>query len=72
MKSRRGGVWRSGEALILLGLDCKSDAQLWVTVFHEAAHLWLHGKREVFIDGEEETSSGQIDLEEEEAQYWYV
>lgn len=38
------------KALIQLSLRYKSDDHLWFTFFHEAGHLLLHGKREVFID----------------------
>jgi addiction module HigA family antidote len=41
------------KALIQLSLRYKSDDQLWFSFFHEAGHVLLHGKREVFInDGE--------------------
>ena len=44
-----------GKALIQLSLRYKSDDQLWFSFFHEAGHVFLHGKREVFInDGEVE------------------
>jgi len=37
-------------ALIQLSIRYRSDDQLWFTFFHEAGHLVLHGKREVFVD----------------------
>src|SRR5262249_44693372 len=43
--------WVSGsKALIQLSLRYKSDDHLWFTFFHEAGHLILHGKRDVFIE----------------------
>jgi len=43
--------WLSADkALIQLSCRYKSDDQFWHAFFHEAAHLLLHGKREVFID----------------------
>jgi len=47
------------KALIQLSLLYKSDDQLWFSFFHEAAHILLHGKRQMFIEeadakGEEE------------------
>lgn len=40
------------KALIQLSLRYKSDDQLWFTFFHEAAHILLHGKRDIFIEDE--------------------
>lgn len=39
-------------ALIQLSLRYKTDDHLWFTFFHEAAHILLHGKREVFVEEE--------------------
>lgn len=52
------------KALIQLSLRYKTDDQFWFTFFHEAAHLILHGKREVFLEGIEDPE--QL-LQEEEA-----
>ena len=41
----------------------RTNDHFWFTFFHEAAHIFLHGKKAVFIDGEEQTSA----REEEEA-----
>lgn len=38
------------KALIQLSLRYKTADHLWFTFFHEAAHILLHGKKEVFID----------------------
>ena len=47
--------WLSpGKALIQLSLRYKSDDQLWFTFFHEAGHILLHGKREVFLEGDDQ------------------
>lgn len=40
-----------GKALIQLSLRHKSDDQLWFTFFHEAGHILLHGKKDVFLEG---------------------
>jgi HTH-type transcriptional regulator/antitoxin HigA len=45
---------RSTKALIQLSLRGKSDDHLWFTFFHEAGHILLHGKKEVFIEAKEE------------------
>lgn len=38
------------KALIQLSLRYKTDDLLWFTFFHEAAHILLHGKRDIFIE----------------------
>jgi HTH-type transcriptional regulator / antitoxin HigA len=38
------------KALIQLSLKYKSDDQLWFTFFHEAGHILLHGKKQVFVE----------------------
>jgi len=38
------------KGLIQLSLRYRSDDHLWFSFFHEAAHLLLHGKRQLFID----------------------
>lgn len=43
--------WLSADrALIQLSCRYKSDDQFWHAFFHEAGHILLHGKREIFID----------------------
>jgi Zn-dependent peptidase ImmA (M78 family) len=39
-----------GKALIQLSLCYKTDDQLWFSFFHEAGHILLHGKRDLFIE----------------------
>lgn len=39
------------KAVVQLSLRYKSNDHLWFTFFHEAAHILLHGKREVFLEG---------------------
>ncbi len=41
----------SDKALIQLSLRYKMDDHLWFTFFHEAGHILLHGKRDVFLEG---------------------
>jgi HTH-type transcriptional regulator / antitoxin HigA len=54
--------WLSPDkALIQLSCRYKSDDQFWHAFFHEAGHILLHGKREVFID-----DSGNNATEEQE------
>ncbi len=66
-KTRVSGAtrWLSpSKALIQLSLRYKSDDQFWFTFFHEAGHIVLHGKREIFL---EEENGHQADTEEGEA-----
>jgi HTH-type transcriptional regulator / antitoxin HigA len=40
----------STKALVQLSLRYKTDDQLWFTFFHEAGHILLHGKRQIFLE----------------------
>ena len=51
------------KALIQLSLKYKTDDQLWFTFFHEAGHILLHGKKQVFV----EYGSNNTTDEEQEA-----
>lgn len=45
--------WLSSEkAVVQLSLRHKSNDHLWFTFFHEMAHIILHGKRLVFLEGD--------------------
>lgn len=64
-KSRVSGVarWLSkDQALIQLSARGLTDDQLWFTFFHEAGHILLHGKNEVFLEGKD-----HVGKEEDEA-----
>ena len=53
-KTRLSGATRwiaSDKALIMQSLRYRKDDHFWFTFFHEAAHVLLHGKRSIFIDG---------------------
>lgn len=69
-KCRARGATRflsNEKALIQLSGRHLSDDQLWFTFFHEAAHLLLHGKAQLFVEG-----IGQVDerkYEEEADQF---
>lgn len=39
--------------LIQMSLRYKTDDHFWFTFFHEAGHVLLHGKRDVFLEGTE-------------------
>jgi len=51
------------KALIQLSLRYKSDDQLWFTFFHEAGHILLHGKKELFLEG----ANGMDEKKEQQA-----
>ncbi len=56
--------WLSPDkALIQLSLHYKRADQLWFSFFHEAGHILLHGKRDIFI----EQKKSSRDLQEQEA-----
>lgn len=44
----------SDKALIQMSLRHRSDDHFWFTFFHEAGHVLLHGKRDVFLEESEE------------------
>ena len=58
----------SRKALIQQTLRHMSDDHFWFTLFHEAAHLLLHSRKTVFVDGRKD-SSGTAQ-EEAEANKW--
>ena len=47
-----GATWwlTPNKAVVLLSLRYKSDDHLWFSFFHEAGHILLHGKKDVFIE----------------------
>jgi addiction module HigA family antidote len=67
-KSRVLGAtqWLSSDkALIQLSLRYKSNDHLWFTFFHEAGHIYKHGKKEAFV----ETAGESGDKEKEADQF---
>lgn len=53
----------SNKAIIQLSLRYKTDDHLWFTFFHEAGHILLHGKKELFLEG----TNGLDEAKEDEA-----
>ena len=54
----------SNKALVQLSLRYKTDDILWFTFFHEAAHILLHGKKDIFfefrgVDNEKEDAANR-------------
>jgi len=41
----------ANKAIIQISLRYKTDDHLWLTFFHEAGHILLHGKKELFLEG---------------------
>lgn len=66
-RTRASGATRwiaPDKAIIQLSLRYKKDDHLWFAFFHETAHIYLHGKRDVFIDskdGEKNEKERQAD-----------
>lgn len=42
--------WNGNKAVMQLSLRYKTDDQLWFSFFHEAGHILLHGKKDIFIE----------------------
>ncbi|MEN8165226.1 MAG: HigA family addiction module antitoxin [Acidobacteriota bacterium] len=63
-KTRVNGATRwlsKDKALLQLSLRYQKEDIFWFSFFHEAAHILLHGKREIFVDGK----GSEGDLEQE-------
>lgn len=68
-KTRVSGAawWVSPDRpVVALSARHKTDDHLWFSLFHEAAHIILHGKKNVYVDG----SNGGSDETETEANKW--
>jgi HTH-type transcriptional regulator/antitoxin HigA len=50
----------SDKALIQLSLRGKFEDLLWFTFFHEAGHILLHGKKEVFIEDNDNKTTKEV------------
>jgi HTH-type transcriptional regulator/antitoxin HigA len=46
--------WVGNKPLIQLSLRGKFNDRFWFTFFHEAGHIILHGKKDIFLEGTEE------------------
>ena len=67
-KTRASGAirWLSPhKALIQLSIRHKTDDNLWFAFFHESAHILLHGKRHVFLEGKGVAAVEDLTKEEE-------
>jgi addiction module HigA family antidote len=54
--------WYRGKPLIQLSGRYKTDDRFWFTFYHEAAHILLHGKKEIFL---ENVAGTEIDQQKE-------
>ena len=63
-----GAAWwfSPRKAVIQLSARHKTDDHLWFSFFHEAAHILLHGKRNIFVD----ETNDQDTVKEAEANKW--
>ncbi|VAW51008.1 Antitoxin HigA / unknown domain [hydrothermal vent metagenome] len=44
--------WISANKVVIqISLRYKTDDHLWFIFFHEAGHILLHGKKELFLEG---------------------
>lgn len=55
--------WKGGNPIIQLSGRYKTNDSFWFAFYHEAGHILLHGKKDVFL---EELSGSPIDKEKEE------
>lgn len=55
------------KAIIQLSARHMSDDHLWFSLFHEAAHILLHGKKGIFLDAK---TKGGITEQDAEADEW--
>lgn len=55
--------WFHNKPIIQLSERFKTNDHFWFTFFHEAAHIILHGKKDIFLENVEGT---EIDQEKEE------
>lgn len=56
--------WLSRDkALLQLSLKYKTDDHLWFTFFHEAGHILLHQRRNIFIEGRRYGSKEELEAD---------
>lgn len=59
-------------AVLQLSLRYKTDDHFWFTFFHEAAHILLHGKRDVFVEEDSEEKSEKEKEADSFASEWLI
>jgi addiction module HigA family antidote len=60
--------WINNNPVIQLSNQYKRNDIFWFTFFHEAGHILLHGKKDIFVEGNEYTEDGVI--KENQANYF--
>ncbi|MBW2648051.1 MAG: ImmA/IrrE family metallo-endopeptidase [Deltaproteobacteria bacterium] len=53
----------TNKAMIILSLRHKMDDHFWFSFFHEAGHILLHGKTEVFIEANNHIEKSEKEVE---------
>jgi Zn-dependent peptidase ImmA (M78 family) len=51
------------KALIQLSLRGKYEDLFWFTFFHEAGHILLHGKKDIFIESKKNESNKELEAD---------
>jgi len=59
--------WFHGKPLIQLSGRYRTDDHFWFTFYHEAAHILLHGKKDIFLENVEGTALDQAKEDEANA-----
>ena len=57
---------KATKAIIQMSLRGKTDDHLWFTFFHEAGHILLHGKDEVFIETTDQDGTRRDGIKKEQ------
>ena len=68
-----GAAWwlSPRRAVIQLSARHRTDDHLWFSLFHEAAHILLHSKRSIFVDGTKgKVTAADTETDETEANEW--
>jgi len=55
--------WAGGNPIIQISLRYKRDDSLWFSIFHELGHIFLHGKRDVFLEFTKNMHEDQKEIE---------
>lgn len=62
--------WLSqSKALVQLSLRYKTNDHLWFTFFHEAGHIVKHGKRDVFIESNQDKGTKELEADQFSADF---
>ena len=59
--------WMRGRPIVQLSLRGKTDDRFWFTLFHQLAHVLLHGRGEVFIESTGRRDDADTAAKEHEA-----